>query len=107
MWWFDERIKLFGAWKNMHYAIVTKDTFKELSKVHNNIDKQKVIKHIESLDYLTGGVSTYDMFTGERLQAGQYIDGEFAFPLDFLHYHKNYDIGIPLEYEEYLKTILK
>lgn len=105
--WFDERIKLFGAWKNMHYAIVTKDTFKELSKVHNNIDKQKVIKHIESLDYLTGGVSTYDMFTGERLQAGQYIDGEFAFQLDFLHYHKNYDIGIPLEYEEYLKTILK
>lgn len=105
--WFDERIKLFGAWENMHYAIVTKDTFKELSKVHNNIDKQKVIKHIESLDYLTGGVSTYDMFTGERLQAGQYIDGEFAFPLDFLHYHKNYDIGIPLEYEEYLKTILK
>lgn len=105
--WFDERIKLFGAWKNMHYAIVTKDTFKELSKVHNNIDKQKVIKHIESLDYLTGGVSTYDMFTGERLQAGQYIDGEFAFPLDFLHYYKNYDIGIPLEYEEYLKTILK
>lgn len=91
----------------MPYAIVTKDTFKELSKVHNNIDKQKVIKHIESLDYLTGGVSTYDMFIGERLQAGQYIDGEFAFPLDFLHYYKNYDIGIPLEYEEYLKTILK
>ena len=104
--WFDERIKLFGAWKNMPYAIVTEDTFKELSKVHNNIDKQKVIKHIESLDYFTFDATSSDMFTGERLQAGQYIDGEFAFPLDFLHYYKNYDIGIPLEYEEYLKTIL-
>lgn len=106
MWWFDKRIKLFGFWKNMPYAIVTEDTFEELSKVHNDIDKQKVIKHIESLDYFTGGVSTYDMFTGEKLQEGVYEDGDFKFTLDFLHYYKNYDIGIPLEYEEYLKTIL-
>lgn len=75
-------------------------------KIHNDIDKQKVIKHIESLDYFTGGVSTYDMFTGEKLQEGVYEDGDFKFTLDFLHYYKNYDIGIPLEYEEYLKTIL-
>ena len=46
------------------------------------------------------------MFTGERIQAGKYKDGKYVFPLDFLHYYKNYDIGIPLEYEEYLKTIL-
>ncbi len=105
--WFDERIKLFGAWKNMPYAIVTKDTFEELSKIHNDIDKQKVIKHIESLDYFTFDATSSDMFTGEKFQAGVYEDGDFQFPLDFLHYYKNYDIGIPLEYEEYLKTILK
>lgn len=46
------------------------------------------------------------MFTGEKLQEGVYQDGDFKFTLDFLHYYKNYDIGIPLEYEEYLKTIL-
>ena len=46
------------------------------------------------------------MVTGERIQAGIYKDGKYVFPLDFLHYYKNYDIGIPLEYEEYLKTIL-
>lgn len=50
MWWFDKSIKLFRFWKNMPYAIVTEDTFEELSKIHNDIDKQKVIKHIESLD---------------------------------------------------------
>ena len=29
----------------------------------------------------------------------------FTFPYEFLHYYKNYDIGIPYEYEEYLKSI--
>lgn len=99
MWWFDERIKLFGFWKNMTYAIVTEDTFEELSKVHNSIDKQQVIKHIESLDCFTFDAKSSDMFTGEEFQSGFYEDGDFKFPLDFLHYYKNYDIGIPLEYE--------
>ena len=39
------------------------------------------------------------------MRAGQYIDGDFRFPLDFLHYYKNYNIGIPYEYEAYLKEI--
>ncbi|QCT06228.1 hypothetical protein [Ruminococcus bovis] len=102
----EKEMKLFGYWDNMLYGELT-DSFEELSKIHNSIDKQQVIKHIENLDFAVTSLPTSDMFTGERLQAGQYIDGEFAFPLDFLHYYKNYDIGIPLEYEEYLKTILK
>lgn len=32
-------------------------------------------------------------------------DGDFTFPYEFLHYYENYDIGIPPEYEEYLKSI--
>ena len=39
------------------------------------------------------------------MHQGLYDDGEFTFPLEFLHYHKYYDIGIPYEYEEYLKSI--
>ena len=37
----------------------------------------------------------------------QIEDGEFVFPVDFLRYYKTKDIGIPYEYEAYLKTILK
>ena len=25
--------------------------------------------------------------------------GDFTFPLDFLHYYRKYDIGIPLDYD--------
>ncbi len=48
---------------------------------------------------------SYDIFTGERVTAGMYIDGAFRFPTDFLHYYEHYDIGIPYGYEEYLKSI--
>lgn len=98
-------MKFFGYWNNMPYSTFT-DSFEELSKINNKIDKKKVIKHIENLDVWATSLPTYDMFTGERIQAGKYKDGKYVFPLDFLHYYKNYDIGIPLEYEEYLKTIL-
>jgi hypothetical protein len=45
------------------------------------------------------------MFTGEELHAGMFWDGKFTFPYEFLHYYKNYDIGVPYEYEAYLKEI--
>lgn len=97
--------KFFGYWDNMPYRDPT-DSFKELSNIKNTISKDSVIKHIESLEKWATSSPTYDIFTGERLQAGKYIDGDFTFPFDFLHYYKKYDIGIPVEYEEYLKTIL-
>lgn len=97
--------KLFGFWDNMPYGDPS-DSFKELSKIKNTISKNEVVKHIETLVVWATSSPTYDMFTGEKLQAGVYDDGDFTFPLDFLHYYKNYDIGIPLEYEEYLKSIL-
>ena len=52
-------------------------------------------------------MQSLDIFTGEDLTAGQYKDGPFRFPTDFLHYLKKYDIGIPYEYEEYLSGILQ
>ena len=48
-----------------------------------------------------------DIFTGELFNAGFYEDGEYRFPVDFLRYYKTRDIGIPYEYEAYLKKILK
>ena len=98
-------MKSFGYFKGMAYHNCDEsfDTFKEY---HNTLPKKKIIAHIESLEEWLTSIPSFDIFTGEKLQAGKYMDGTFVFPLEFLHYYKNYDIGIPPEYEEYLKTIL-
>jgi hypothetical protein len=84
----------------------SEEDFDSYRRLKNSIPKQKVIGHIESLDKGLTSLRSKELFTGEPLQAGIYEDGDFIFPLDFLHYYKNYDIGIPYEYEAYLKTIL-
>ena len=100
-------MKLFGWFKGLPYGDCEED-FDDYRKFKNTIPKEKVIEHIESGDVEKWATSLYtcDMFTGEKLQAGMYEDGDFEFPYDFLHYYKNYDIGIPYEYEEYLNKIL-
>ena len=65
-----------------------------------------MVTHIETLEDYCTSLPTYDIFTGEELQAGLYEDGDFVFPTDFLHYYKNYDIGIPYDYEKYLSGVL-
>ena len=95
----------FGYFKGMPYEDSTED-FDRYRQLKNAIPKDVIIEHIESLDKGLTSLPTKDIFTGAPLQAGIYEDGEFIFPLDFLHYYKNYDIGIPYEYEEYLKTVL-
>lgn len=95
----------FGYFKGMPYED-SEENFDSYRKLKNSIPKELVISHIESLDKGLTSLPTRELFTGEPLQAGLYEDGDFIFPLDFLHYYKNYDIGIPYEYEAYLKTIL-
>lgn len=95
----------FGYFKGMPYEDSEED-FDSYRGLKNSIPKEKVIAHIESLDKGLTSLSANDLFTGEPLQAGIYVDGDFIFPLDFLHYYKNYDIGIPYDYEAYLKTML-
>ena len=73
----------------------------------NTISKEKVIRHIDSLGVWACSEPSYDMFTGEMFNCGLYMDGEFTFSVDFFRYYKKCDIGIPPEYEEYLKQILK
>ena len=96
---------LFGYFKGMPYKSAI-ENFDDYKNFHNTIPKEQVIAHIQTLEKWYTSLTSTEIFTGMDMQAGQYHDGEFAFPLEFLHYYKNYDIGIPYEYEEYLKTIL-
>ena len=100
------RPTLFGCFEGMcHAEEEEKEHFEDYRKFRNKIPKKKIIAHIENLPAgLTSGRSR-DMFTGEELYPGIYKDGNFIFPLEFLHYYKNYDIGIPYEYEAYLKEL--
>ncbi len=96
----------FGFFNGMPYED-SKEIFDDYRELKNSIPRDQVISHIESLDKGLTSLPTKDLFTGEPLQAGIYLDGDFVFPLDFLHYYKNYDIGIPYEYEAYLRKTLK
>ena len=96
----------FGFWEGQPYKSVT-DGYEDFTNLKNTISKKKVIAYIESLDPWLGSTRSHDIFTGEEFNCGFYEDGEFQFPVDFLRYYKTRDIGIPYEYEEYLKTILK
>lgn len=99
----------FGFFKGMPYATSKEapDDFNNFRNFKNKIPKEKIIQHIEtSAELGLTSAETRDIFTNEELQAGIYWDGNFVFPADFLHYLKNYDIGVPYEYEEYLTNIL-
>ncbi len=89
----------------MEYGPQT-DCFDDYKTIKNTLSKTEIIKHIESLSPGLCSLWTHEMFTGEDLQAGILTDGDFRFPMDFLHYYKKYDIGIPYEYEEYLNRKL-
>ena len=92
----------FGYFDGMKYNNET-EPFEDYLGLNNKVSKELVIKHIETLEPALTSMPTFDIFTGEKLEhAGMFIDGSFLFPTDFLHYYKKCDIGIPLEYEEYL-----
>ena len=102
--------KFFGYFEGLKYPI-SRDSeraekFEDYKHYKNSIPKEKIISHIESLSPALATMRSTDIFTGEDVTAGQYIDGDYMFPTDFLHYLKNYEIGVPYEYEEYLKKIL-
>ena len=105
-------VKLFGYFKGMVYTKYKnkdlEEDFEKYKTFKNAISKEKIIKK-KKKDCIMGvsPMQSLDIFTGEDLTAGQYEDGPFRFPTDFLHYLKKYDIGIPYEYEEYLSGILQ
>lgn len=78
------------------------ETIDDYRKIHNTVEKSSILNRLETLSPARTSAPTYDLFTGERFGAGLYQDGEFLLTTDFVRYYKNHDIGIPLEYEEYL-----
>ena len=100
----------FGYFNGLRYGLCkdseTVEDFDTYTKYKNELSKQMIIEHIESLEPALATMQSADIFTGEDVTAGQYQDGDFLFPTDFLHYLKKYDIGVPYEYEEYLKGII-
>ena len=103
---FDNTVTLqqFANFKGMDYGDCD-ELFDEYKNYKNHISKEKIIKHIEKLEpYYCMPMPNHEIFTHERfrISPGYYRDGNFIFPTDFLHYLKEYDIGIPPEYEYYL-----
>ena len=96
---------LFGFFQGLPYDGYCTEKFDDYRHLKNSIPKEAVLEHISSLEAGLTTLPSKDMLTGEKLHAGAFWDGNFVFPYEFLHYYKNYDIGIPYEYEEYLKSI--
>nr|DAH82155.1 MAG TPA: hypothetical protein [Caudoviricetes sp.] len=97
-------MRTFGQFKGLPYGEkLSNEDFEKYRGYKNNITKANVISHIESLSPYLNTLTSKEFFTGEVLRSGIYEDGDFLFPYEFLHYYKNYDIGIPPEYEAYLK----
>ena len=97
----------FGFFRGMNYGKCS-DDFASYEKIKNKLSKSAVVAYLKSLPIsAVTPMSTADIFTGTPLeQAGIIEDGQFCFPVDFIHYYEKYDIGIPVEYEDYLKNLV-
>lgn len=102
-------MKYFGFFRGMKYGDICTDDFGEYKKTKNKIEKNKILDYIEKLPIAAiAPMTVEDIFDGEKIeQAGIYEDGNFTFPLDFLHYYRKFDIGIPVDYEEYISSKLE
>ena len=101
----SENMRYFGFFIGMKYG-KCEENFEEYKKISNHLKKEDILKYLKSLPI--AGVcpmSVEDIFDGEEIeQAGIVEDGEFTFPLDFIHYYEKYPIGIPVEYEKYIAS---
>lgn len=100
-------MQYFGFFKGMKYGKCN-DDFEEYKRIENHLNKSSILNHIKNLPFAgVAPMSVEDIFTGEPLeQAGVIEDGDFTFPIDFLHYYENYNIGIPKEYEKHIAKTL-
>ena len=100
-------MKYFGFFEGMQYGNCKED-FNAYKDIKNQLNKAEILEYIKALPVAAvAPLSVNDIFTGQPLeQAGLIEDGEFSFPIDFIHYYAEYDIGIPLEYEKHIKSKL-
>ena len=96
----------FGFFRGMEYRDGN-DLFEDYKQYHNTLPKETIAAHIRGLPVGVAGFQVTDIFTGKEDGVGAiYVDGPFTFPVQFLHYFEEYDIGIPPEYEEYLIRVV-
>ena len=97
-------MKYFGFFRGMKYG-KCEDDFETYKGIKNHLNKSDVLSYIKALPIAgVAPMSVEDIFSGEPLeQAGIIEDGDFTFPIDFIHYYEKYDIGIPVEYEKHIK----
>lgn len=93
----------FGFFSGMKYGKCN-DDFESYKTIKNELNKADILAYIKQLPIAAvAPMTTKDIFTGEPLtQAGIVKDGDFTFPVDFVHYYEKYSIGIPIQYEKYL-----
>ena len=98
-------MKYFGFFKGMNYGKCN-DDFDSYKKIKNELKKSDVLVYMKRLPIsAVAPMTTKDIFNGKPLeQAGIVKDGDFTFPIDFIHYYEKYNIGIPKHYENYIKT---
>lgn len=94
----------FGFWEPVYGE--PHDSELELQSLKNAIDRNWVIQHIEQMEDYLASAQIADRYTGEMFNAGFYRDGDFVFSTDFFRYYKAGHVGLPLEYEDYLKQVL-
>lgn len=93
----------FGFFSGMNYGKCS-DDFNSYKKIKNELSRSSILSYLKRLPIAAvAPMTTKDIFTGEPLeQAGIIEDGQFTFPIDFIHYYEKYGVGIPIEYEKYL-----
>ena len=101
-------MKYFGFFNGMKYG-KCEDDFDAYKKTKNKLKKTDILEYIKQLPIAAiAPMSVEDIFDGEAIeQAGIVEDGDFVFPIDFIHYYEKYDIGIPEEYEKYIENKMK
>lgn len=96
----------FGFFMGMEYRD-SNDIFEEYQSYKNILSKEVISAHIKTLPIGIAGFPVTNIFTGRDDGVGAiYSDGPFVFPVQFLHYFEDYDIGIPPEYEDYLIRVI-
>ena len=104
-------LKAFGFFRGLVYG--DREYSEDLDvyrNFENNIDRNAVLEHMRSAECGLCPIcgSRADILDGEEFDyigPGIYEDGPYTFPTEFLHYYEKYNLGIPPEYEEYLKSI--
>ena len=99
--------RYFGFWDELPLSLKTGESFYDYLKLKNTLSREGILRYMEALP--VGLMVTpdpeqkRDVFTGEPVVPGMYKDGVYIYPSEFLHYYRKYPIGIPYEYEDYLR----